>query len=205
MIALPPLPYAKDALAPHISAETLSFHHDEHHKTYVETTNKLIEGTDLEEASLEDIIHKTAAKADKKKLFNNAAQAWNHDFYWHSMTPNGGGQPAGKLADKIKADFGGFEKLVGTFRSEGAAQFGSGWVWLTLAGGKLKVQATHDADNPLAHDEVPLLCADVWEHAYYLDYQNRRPDYLATFLDHLVNWSFAEKNFVEAKAHSKAA
>lgn len=205
MIELPPLPYAKDALAPHISAETLAFHHDKHHKTYVDTTNKLIEGSALEEASLEDIIAKTASKADKKKLFNNAAQAWNHNFYWHSMAPKGGGKPAGKLADRIKADFGSFEKFAETFRSEGAGQFGSGWVWLVLAGGKLKVQATHDADTPLAHGEVPLLVADVWEHAYYLDYQNRRPDYLATFLDHIVNWSFAEKNFTDAEAHSKAA
>jgi Fe-Mn family superoxide dismutase len=205
MIELPPLPYAKDALAPHISAETLTFHHDKHHKAYVETVNKLIEGTDLEGASLEDIIVKSASKAEKKKLFNNAAQAWNHTFYWHSMTPKGGGAPGGALADRIRADFGSFEKFAEAFRNEGAGQFGSGWVWLTLTGGKLKVEATHDADTPLAHGAAPLLCADVWEHAYYLDYQNRRPDYLATFLDHIVNWRFAEKNFTEAKAHSKAA
>ncbi len=205
MIELPPLPYAKDALAPHISADTLSFHHDKHHKTYVDTGNKLIEGTEYEKLPLEEIITRSAKNPEHKKIFNNAAQAWNHTFYWHSMAPNGGGEPTGKLAEKIKADFGSYEKFAEAFKAAGAGQFGSGWVWLTLAGGKLKILATANADNPLTHGEVPLLTSDVWEHAYYLDFQNRRPDYLATFLDKVVNWKFAEQNFANPENAIKAA
>lgn len=205
MIELPPLPYAKDALAPHISAETLGFHHDKHHKAYVETANKLIKGTEFETLPLEEIIRRSAGKAEQKKIFNNAGQAWNHNFYWQSMAPKGGGKPSGKLAEKIAADFGSFEKFRELFQQEGAAQFGSGWVWLTLAGGKLKVLPTANADNPLTRGEVPLLVSDVWEHAYYLDYQNRRPDYLAAFMEHVANWEFAERNFAEAGSASRAA
>jgi Fe-Mn family superoxide dismutase len=198
MIELPPLPYAQDALAPHISAQTLSFHHGKHHKAYVDNGNKLIQGTELEKLPAEEIIRRTAANPDHKKIFNNVAQAWNHSFYWNSMKPKGGGKPSGKLAEKIAAEFGSFEKFAGLFHEAGATQFGSGWVWLTLAGGKLKIVATGNADTPLAHGETPLICSDVWEHAYYLDYQNRRPDYLTAFLDHLANWEFAEKNFAAA-------
>jgi Fe-Mn family superoxide dismutase len=205
MIELPPLPYAKDALAPHISAETLGFHHGKHHKTYVETANKLIKGSEFETLPLEEIIRRSAGKAEHRKIFNNAGQAWNHNFYWQSMAPKGGGKPSGKLAEKIDADFGGFDKFRDLFQQEGAAQFGSGWVWLTLAGGKLKVLPTANADNPLTRGEVPLLVSDVWEHAYYLDYQNRRPDYLAAFMEHVANWEFAERNFAEAGAASRAA
>lgn len=205
MIELPPLPYAKDALAPHISAETLGFHHGKHHKTYVETANKLIKGSEFETLPLEEIIRRSAGKAEHRKIFNNAGQAWNHNFYWQSMAPKGGGKPSGKLAEKIDADFGSFDKFRELFQQEGAAQFGSGWVWLTLAGGKLKVLPTANADNPLTRGEVPLLVSDVWEHAYYLDYQNRRPDYLSAFMEHVANWAFAERNFAEAGSASRAA
>ena len=205
MIELPPLPYAQDALAPHISAETLGFHHGKHHKTYVDTANRLIQGTDYEKLSLEDIIRKSAGKPDDKKIFNNAAQIWNHTFYWNSMASKGGGKPDGKLAEKIDEDFGSFEKFCAAFNAAGTGQFGSGWVWLTLAKGKLKILATANADNPLTHGEEALLVSDVWEHAYYLDYQNRRADYLATFLDKLVNWKFAEQNFLHARDAAKAA
>ncbi|MGB3810620.1 MAG: superoxide dismutase [Parvibaculum sp.] len=205
MIELPPLPYAKDALAPHISAETLSVHHGKHHKAYVDTTNKLIAGTEFEKLKLEEIIKRTASGKEHKKLFNNAAQIWNHTFYWHSMAPKGGGKPKGKLADQINVDFGSFEKFHEQFHTAGVGQFGSGWVWLVFKDGKLKIEATSNADNPLAHGETALLCSDVWEHAYYIDYQNRRPDYLKSFLDDLCNWSFAEENFATARAQSKAA
>ncbi len=198
MIELPPLPYAQDALAPHISAETLGFHHGKHHKTYVDTANRLIQGTGYEKLPLEEIIKQSAGKTDDKKIFNNAAQIWNHTFYWHSMAPQGGGKPSGKLAEKIAEDFGSFEKFSEAFNTAGTGQFGSGWVWLTLANGKLKILATANADNPLTHGEVALLVSDVWEHAYYLDYQNRRADYIATFLDKLANWKFAEENFAKA-------
>lgn len=198
MIELPSLPYAQDALAPHISAETLGFHHGKHHKTYVDTANRLIQGTGYEKLPLEEIIKQSAGKTDDKKIFNNAAQIWNHTFYWHSMAPQGGGKPSGKLAEKIAEDFGSFEKFSEAFNTAGTGQFGSGWVWLTLANGKLKILATANADNPLTHGEVALLVSDVWEHAYYLDYQNRRADYLATFLDKLANWKFAEENFAKA-------
>ena len=198
MIELPPLPYPKDALAPHISAETLGFHHDKHHKTYVDNANKMIADTEFETMPLEEIVMKTAGEAARKKLFNNAAQAWNHGFYWQSMAPKGGGKPSGKLAEKIATDFGSFEKFYETFATEGAGQFGSGWVWLVLAGGKLKVTASANAETPLTKGETPLLVSDVWEHAYYLDYQNRRADYLAAFLDHLANWDFAARNLAAA-------
>lgn len=205
MIELPPLPYAQDALAPHISADTLSFHHGKHHKTYVETTNKLIKDTEFETLPLEEIVKRSAGKPKLQTLFNNAGQAWNHNFYWLSMKPQGGGEPGGKLADRIKADFGGFDKLREEFHSKGAKQFGSGWVWLVLSDGKLEVRSTANADNPLPAGDAPLLCSDVWEHAYYLDYQNRRPDYLTNFLDHVANWAFAEENFAQARSQSRAA
>jgi Fe-Mn family superoxide dismutase len=205
MIKLAPLPYAKDALQPHISAETLTFHHDKHHKTYVETANKLIKGTEFEDLSVEDIVKRSAGKEAHAKIFQNAAQAWNHAFYWQSMTPKGGGKPSGALAEKIDEDFGSFDKLSKAFHAAGVGQFGSGWVWLVLAGSTLKVEATADADNPLIRNEVPLICSDVWEHAYYLDYQNRRPDYLSAFLDKIINWKFAEENLAKAHAHPTAA
>lgn len=190
-IVLPELPYGKNALEPHISARTLEFHHDKHHNAYVVNANKLIAGTELEPADLETIIQKSAKDPARVGIFNNAAQVWNHTFYWHSMKPNGGGKPTGKLADRINSDFGSLEKLVEEFKNAGATQFGSGWAWLVLDGGKLKVVKTGNADTPMVHGLKPLLTVDVWEHAYYLDFQNRRPDYLSTFVEHLINWDFA--------------
>lgn len=201
---LPDMPYAPSALEPHITANTLSFHHGKHHNAYVTKLNELVAGSDMESASLEDIMKRTAGDSSKAPIFNNAAQVWNHTFYWHSMTPNGGGEPTGALADKIAEDFGSFDAFKKEFHAAGMGQFGSGWAWLVLDGGKLKVTKTPNADCPLVHGQTPLLTADVWEHAYYLDYQNRRPDYLNTFLDSLVNWEFAAKNFADAGL-SKAA
>ena len=202
---LPPLPYANNALEPHIGAQTLDIHHGKHHNAYVVNLNKLIEGTDLASASLEDIMMKTAGDASKAGIFNNAAQVWNHTFYWHSMKPAGGGKPTGELADKIAADFGSFEKFVEEFKNAGATQFGSGWAWLVLGkDGKLAVTKTPNAACPLTDGHTPLLTMDVWEHAYYLDYQNRRPDYMATFIEKLVNWDFAASNYAAAKGKKAA-
>ncbi|MEE2527149.1 superoxide dismutase [Hyphobacterium sp. HN65] len=191
---LPDLPYAQDALAPHISAETLGFHHGKHHAAYVTKMNDAIAGKDEEALSLEDLVRK-AAKDGNQGLFNNAAQTWNHTFYWNSMKPNGGGAPSGDLADRIDRDFGSFEGFKKAFADAGATQFGSGWAWLVVKDGKLDVCKTLNAETPLTQDGVvPLLTMDVWEHAYYLDFQNRRPDYITTFLDKLVNWDFAADN-----------
>ena len=191
---LPPLPYAMDALAPHISQETLEYHYGKHHQTYVTNLNNLVAGTDDENASLTDII----AKAEGG-LFNNAAQVWNHTFYWQSMKPKGGGKPSGAIATKIDTDLGGYAKFVELFSQAGATQFGSGWAWLVLKGGKLEVTKTPNAETPLTQAGcTPLLTMDVWEHAYYLDFQNRRPDYIKTFLDHLANWDFANQNLAKA-------
>ena len=189
-IILPDLPYPKNALEPHISARTLEFHHDKHHKAYVDNANKLIEGTDLAQLDLEAIIKKVAGDASKAGVFNNAAQVWNHSFYWNCMKPGGGGAPTGDIAQKINADFGSYEKFVEEFKNAGVTQFGSGWAWLVLADGKLKIVKTPNAENPMVQGMKPLLVVDVWEHAYYLDFQNRRPDYLTTFVDKLISWDF---------------
>lgn len=193
-INLPELPYAKDALAPYISANTLEFHYGKHHKTYVDNLNKLIAGTDLEAKSLEEII--TAASKDPTKagVFNNAAQIWNHSFYWKCLKPKGGGVPTGAIAAKITAAFGSYEKFVEELKNAGATQFGSGWAWLVLDGADLKITKTPNADTPLAHGQKALLTIDVWEHAYYLDYQNRRPDYIAAVIQNLINWDFVNAN-----------
>ena len=192
---LPALPYAKDALEPHMSANTFSFHHEKHHNTYVVNLNKLLEGSDLAGKSLEEIIKATAGDASKAGVFNNAAQVWNHTFFWNSMKPGGGGAPSGDLAAKIDEAFGGLDGFKDAFKDAGATQFGSGWAWLVAGeGGKLEVVKTPNAENPMTQGKTPLLTCDVWEHAYYLDYQNRRPDFLATFLDSLVNWDFAAAN-----------
>lgn len=204
MFTLPPLPYAEDALEPHVSARTLSFHHGKHHKTYVDKTNELIAGTELEKLSLVELIRKAAKDEDSQALFNNAAQIWNHDFYWRSMAPKGGQEPKGALGKQIDKDFGGYSDFKKLFKEKAAAQFGSGYCWLVLdAGGKLKIVTTANAETPIAGTkEVPLLTTDVWEHTYYLDYQNKRPAYLDAFLDHLVNWEFAESNFEAARAEA---
>ena len=191
---LPALPYGLDALEPNISRSTLEFHHGKHHAAYVTNLNNLVAGTDLEDKSLEDTITAVAGDAGKAGVFNNAAQVWNHSFYWQCMKPGGGGQPTGALAEKINADFGSYEAFVEQFKTAGATQFGSGWAWLVLDGGTLKVTKTANADLPLAHGQKALLTMDVWEHAYYLDYQNRRPDYMTTYLEKLVNWDFVAAN-----------
>jgi Fe-Mn family superoxide dismutase len=193
-ITLPELPYAKEALAPYISAGTLDFHHGKHHKAYVDNVNKLIAGTDLEGKSLEEIIAAAAKDPAKAGIFNNAAQVWNHSFYWKCLKPGGGGPPKGAIADKINAAFGGYDKFVEELKNAGMTQFGSGWAWLVLDGGALKITKTANADTPLVHGQKALLTLDVWEHAYYLDYQNRRPDYLAAVIQHLINWDFANAN-----------
>lgn len=189
-ITLPDLPYPKNALAPHISEQTLEFHHGKHHKAYVDNANKLIAGTDLENLDLEAIVRKSAGDPAKVGIFNNAAQVWNHSFYWNCMKPNGGGAPTGAVASRIASDFGSYEKFVEEFKNAGVTQFGSGWAWLVLNGTRLQVTKTPNAANPLTEGMKPLLVVDVWEHAYYLDYQNRRPDYLTTFIEKLVNWDF---------------
>lgn len=193
-IQLPDLPYAKDALAPYISARTLEFHHGKHHKAYVDNTNKLIEGTALANEPLETIMRNAAGDVSKAGLFNNAAQVWNHSFYWQCIKPKGGGMPAGAIADKIKITWGSFEKFAEEFKNAGVTQFGSGWAWLVLDGNTLKLTKTANADTPIAHGLKPLLTVDVWEHAYYLDYQNRRPDYLTVFIENLINWDFVNAN-----------
>ena len=195
---LPVLPYDYTALEPYISKSTLEFHHDKHHAAYVSKFNAAVQGTDLDSKPIEDVIKAIAGDAEKTGVFNNAAQAWNHTFYWNSMKPNGGGTPTGDLAKKIETDFGSLEKFAEAFKTAGASQFGSGWAWLVLDNGTLKVTKTLNADNPLTHGQVPLLTMDVWEHAYYLDYQNKRPDYIGAFLANLVNWDFAAQNLVAA-------
>ncbi len=186
---LPPLPYAIDALAPHISQETLEYHHGKHHQAYVTNLNNLVAGTSDEGASLEDII----MKADGG-MFNNAAQVWNHTFYWSSMTPGGGGAPSGEVADRINSAFGSYDDFAAKFKEAAATQFGSGWAWLVDDGSKLDVIKTANADLPMKHGAKALLTIDVWEHAYYIDFRNARPNYITTFLDSLVNWDFVAKN-----------
>ena len=195
---LPALPYAKDALAPHISANTLDFHHGKHHNAYVTNLNNLTDGSPLANASLEEVIKDVAGDSAKVGVFNNAAQTWNHSFFWHCMTPGGGGAPTGELAQEIDKAFGSYAKFAEEFKNAAVTQFGSGWAWLVVDGGALKVVKTANADTPMTKGQVPLLTIDVWEHAYYLDYQNRRPDFIQTFIDHLVNWDFVAKNLGEA-------
>ena len=190
-ITLPALPYADDALDPHITAHTISFHYGKHHAAYVNNLNGLIDGTDLADASLEEIID----AADPGGLYNNAAQVWNHTFYWESMSPNGGGAPGGDLAAAIDSSFGSYDAFREQFTADAVGNFGSGWTWLVKEGDGVAIVKTDDADTPIKHGQTPLLTIDVWEHAYYLDYQNARPAYVAAFLDHLVNWDFAAANF----------
>jgi Fe-Mn family superoxide dismutase len=191
---LPPLPYAEDALDPVISANTIGFHYGKHHKGYVDTLNKLITGTPLAGFSLEKLIAETAGRADKVAIFNNAAQTWNHTFYWRSLRPNGGGAPPAALQQKIEASFGSLDACKKELATAATTQLGSGWAWLVLEAGKLKVVKTGNAQTPLAKGVKPLLTIDVWEHAYYLDYQNRRADYVNAVLDKLINWGFAADN-----------
>ena len=192
---LPPLPYAKDALAPHMSEKTLEFHHGKHHQTYVTTLNELVAGTPDENRSLEEIIQ----AAPPGKVFNNAGQIWNHTFYWNSMTPGGGGEPDADLKAAIEAKFGSLGDFQQKFVAEAKGLFGSGWLWLVKgADGGVDLMQTFNADLPLKHGATPLITIDVWEHAYYLDYQNARPAFAEAWLTHLVNWEFAGSNFAKA-------
>jgi len=195
----PALPFADNALEPYISAQTIGFHYGKHHATYIKNYNGLVEGTPLDAKSIEEVILETAADTAKVGVFNNGAQAWNHSFYWNSLTPNGGGDPSGELADKIVADFGSVDKFREELKNAAATQFGSGWAWLVSDNDTLKVVKTGNAQTPLTSGQTPLLCIDVWEHAYYLDYQNRRPDHVAAVIDHLLNWEFANDNYSAAK------
>jgi len=195
-LELPDLPFAKDALAPHMSANTLDFHHGKHHNAYVTKGNELLADAKLTSDSLEDLV--IAAANIGGGLFNNVGQHYNHSFFWNSLKPKGGGAPKGDIAAKIDADFGSYDKFKQEFVNGGIGQFGSGWVWLVADAGKLKVVKSANAETPLTQGMTPLLVCDVWEHAYYLDFQNRRPDFLASFLDNLVNWDFANANLKNA-------
>jgi Fe-Mn family superoxide dismutase len=193
-LTLPPLPYAENALEPVISAKTLSFHYGKHHKNYVETTNKLIVGTELADRPLEEIVTATAGKSDRLNIFHNAAQAWNHQFYWQCLKPKGGGSPPTALKNKMEESFGSVDACKKELSSNAVAQFGSGWAWLVLEGTRLKVIKTANADTPITQGAKPLLAIDVWEHAYYLDYQNKRADHVNAVIDKLLNWEFAARN-----------
>lgn len=195
---LPPLPYAYDALDPYITAKTFEFHHDKHHAAYVTNYNNLIKETDLADKSIEEVIKATYNDSSKGGIFNNAAQAWNHTFFWNGMKPGGGGAPTGAIAAKIDSDLGGYDKFKEEFKKAAATQFGSGWAWLVLDNGTLKIINSPNAVNPLALGLTPLLTLDVWEHAYYLDYQNKRPDFIDAFINHLINWDFVNENMAAA-------
>jgi Fe-Mn family superoxide dismutase len=193
-ISLPDLTYKKDELAPYISSNTLEFHYGKHHKTYVDNLNKLIAGTDLADKPLEEIIKITAKDTAKAGIFNNAAQVWNHSFYWQGLKKKGGGAPQGAIAAKINSTWGSYDKFAEELKNAGITQFGSGWAWLVLEGNQLKITKTANADTPLAHGQKALLTIDVWEHAYYLDYQNKRADYLVAVIQNLINWDFVNAN-----------
>jgi Fe-Mn family superoxide dismutase len=202
---LPALPYDRTALEPHMSAQTLDFHHGKHHAAYVKNLNDLVAGTPLASKSLEEVILESGRDLENHgKIFNNAAQVWNHTFFWQCMKPQGGGQPTGKLLEAINAAFGSFDAFKSQFKEAGVTQFGSGWAWLVLDKGQLKITKTGNADLPMRHGQVALLTCDVWEHAYYLDYQNRRPDFIETFLGTLVNWAFVAQNFDSAQRQAAA-
>lgn len=198
-IQLPSLPYVESALEPNYSAKTISFHYGKHHKAYVDNLNKLIAGTPIEGKLLEEIILASAGDSSRVGMFNNSAQVWNHTFFWNCMKPAGGGKPQGDLARRIDATFGSYEKFAEQFKAAAVGRFGSGWAWLVSDGSALKITSTANADTPLASKQMALLTVDVWEHAYYLDYQNRRPDFVQAFLDHLVNWEFVAGNLAKAK------
>ncbi|MEL6791382.1 MAG: superoxide dismutase [Pseudomonadota bacterium] len=198
-IQLPNLPYARDALVPHMSEDTLNFHYGKHHQAYVDNLNKMIDGTPHADADLVSIVRDSANDDSKAGVFNNAAQVWNHTFYWHSMKPGGGGAPTGTIADEINKNFGDYDTFKEEFAKAGATQFGSGWAWLVAKAGKLEIRKTPNAETPLTDAScTPILTMDVWEHAYYLDHQNKRPAYMSTFLDNLVNWDFANENLASA-------
>jgi superoxide dismutase, Fe-Mn family len=190
---LPELPYAEDALEPHMSSKTFSFHYKKHHNAYVVKLNELLESTNLKNKTLIEIIEISHNDSKLTAMFNNAAQVWNHTFFWHCMKKDGGGAPKGRLGEMIETAFGSYDQFKEEFKAAAISQFGSGWAWLVYDGNALSIKKTPNADNPILHSLKPLLTVDVWEHAYYLDYQNRRPDYVDVFLEHLVNWDFVEK------------
>lgn len=202
MFTLPPLPFAETDLEPHMSAQTLKLHHGAHHKTYVDTLNTLVAGGPFDGSPLEDIIRSTAdaQDPDRRKIFNNAGQHWNHSFFWESLSPSGGGKVRGELARAMERDFGTEADFREELITQGKGHFGSGWLWVVLSRGSLRITTTHDADTPLVHGDTALITCDLWEHAYYLDHQNRRPAFLETWLDHLANWDFAEANFAKARS-----
>lgn len=195
---LPALPFAHDALAPYMSAETLELHHGKHHQTYVTNLNNLTKDSPLATASLEEVIKASAGDAAKAGIFNNSAQVWNHTFFWNSLKANGGGAIPSELEKRIVADFGSVEAFTEAFTQAALTQFGSGWAWLIVDNGKLAITKTGNADSPIAHGKTPLLTLDVWEHAYYVDYRNRRADFIKAFLGNLVNWEFAAANLAKA-------
>jgi Fe-Mn family superoxide dismutase len=192
------LPYDYEALAPYMSSQTLHLHHDKHHQTYVTNLNNLIEGTDLEDKSLDEIVKSTHGDPAKQGIFNNAGQHWNHELFWRIMKKGGGGKPGGEIARRIDDAFGNYDSFAEQFKTAAATQFGSGWAWLAVHGDALKVVKTPNGENPLVYGMIPILGIDVWEHAYYLDYQNRRPEYVAAFLNNLVNWEEVEKELHNA-------
>jgi Fe-Mn family superoxide dismutase len=201
-IELDKLPYSYNALEPFISERTMSIHHDRHHKAYVDKLNKLIEGSDYADLTLEEIIVRARLKKDAD-VFNNAAQAWNHDFFWKSMSPKGG-TPDGRIKEMVESEFGSIDAFEEQFRDAATGQFGSGWVWLVLEQGKLRIMSSSNADTPAGTDLVPILTLDVWEHAYYLDYQNERKKFAETFLEHLINWNFANEKLEGAEGRKAA-
>jgi len=201
-IELPPLPYDRTGLEPHISAETLDYHHGKHHKAYVDKTNELVAGTPMAELSLAEVV-RAAEKAKDQKLFNNAAQAWNHTFFWNCLRP-GGSKPAGDIAKRIESDLGGLDAFRKNFAQAAVECFGSGWAWLVDRGGKLEIVTTSNAGTPLTPGATPLLTLDVWEHAYYLDYQNKRPDFAKAVIEKLLNWEFAAQQLASSSQRKAA-
>jgi Fe-Mn family superoxide dismutase len=202
---LPPLPWDESALDPVISARTMEFHYGKHHRTYVNKLNELVAGTRFADLPLEQVIRETASADEHKKIFNNAAQTWNHTFFWNCLKPNGGGKPSADLASRIDSDLGGYDTFKTRFAQAAVDQFGSGWAWLVARGGKLEIISTSNAGTPISGDATPLLTIDVWEHAYYLDYQNRRPDFANAVIDKLLNWEFAAQQMAKAGSSRKAA
>jgi Fe-Mn family superoxide dismutase len=201
---LPPLPWSEDALDPVISARTIGLHYGKHHRAYVTKLNELVAGTTYADMPLEKVIRETASGGDKQKIFNNAAQAWNHTFFWNCLAPKGGGKPSGDLASRIDSDLGGYDRFKQDFSKAAVECFGSGWAWVADRGGKLEIFATSNADNPLTKGATPILTIDVWEHAYYVDYENRRPEFVGAVIDKMLNWEFAAKRLSEAKQRKAA-
>ena len=200
---LPPLPWAEDALAPVVSAKTIGLHYGKHHRTYVTKLNELVAGTPLADQPLERVILDTA-NGKNQKVFNNAAQTWNHTFFWNCLRPQGGGKPGAEIARRIDSDLGGFDAFRKTFAETAVNTFGSGWAWLALKDGKLEIMSTSNADNPLTKGATPLLTIDVWEHAYYVDYENRRPEFVGAVIDKLLNWEFAERQLAQGGSRKAA-